>query len=55
MIRALWVCAVAAVVLVVWVVVDPTPSLDGTVFPPALVIAAVALLLGAAAERRARR
>lgn len=55
MIRALAVCVVAAVVLVVWVVVDPTPSLDGTVLPPALLVAAVALLLAAVAERRARR
>jgi hypothetical protein len=54
-IRVLALCALAALALVVWVVLDPTPSLDGTVLPPALLVVAVALVVGAAAERRAGR
>jgi hypothetical protein len=52
--RLLALCALASLVLVVWVVADPTPSLDGTVLPPALLIAGVSLTAAAIAERRAR-
>lgn len=52
--RALWVCLVVALALVVWVVVDPTPSLDGTVLAPALLVAAVVLVLADVHERRSR-
>ncbi|GEL47442.1 hypothetical protein CHO01_25580 [Cellulomonas hominis] len=51
MIRVLVVCLVAALALVVWVVLDPTPSLDGAVLPPALVVVAVALVVASHAER----
>jgi hypothetical protein len=50
-IRVLVVCLVAALVLVVWVVLDPSPSLDGAVLPPALLIVAVTLVVAAHAER----
>ena len=55
MIRVLVGCLVVALALVVWVVLDPTPSLDGTVLPPALLVVAVTLVVAAASERRAGR
>ncbi|MEN1976873.1 hypothetical protein [Cellulomonas olei] len=51
MIAVLRVCLALCVVLVLWGVLDPTPALDGLVLVPALLIAAVALVIAAAAER----
>jgi hypothetical protein len=51
-IRLLVVCLVLALALAVWVVVDPTPSLDGSVLPPALLLGGVAVTVAAVSERR---